>query len=46
MGTFEPTSPAITPNPDNVFQGTVDVGASYGFGVPAFLEVCGPVTLV
>ncbi|KAJ8690287.1 hypothetical protein PTI98_011728 [Pleurotus ostreatus] len=38
MGTFEPTSPAIGPNPDNVFQGTVDVGADYGFGVPAFLE--------
>ncbi len=46
MGTFEPASPAIAPNPDNVFQGTVDVGASYGFGVPAFLEVCGFVALV
>lgn len=46
MGTFEPASPATAPNPDNVFQGTVDVGASYGFGVPAFLEVCGFVAVV
>ncbi|KAJ8488944.1 hypothetical protein ONZ45_g13773 [Pleurotus djamor] len=36
---FAPASPATVPNPESIFQGTVDLSCDFTFGVPSFVEL-------